>query len=299
MSKQRARKWLNPDNIESMTEYPLIWVGWDYETIAYVIKYKDGSSQTVKIRNDDYQIKAIIDWKENLNKELDWLSKVYESHIRRIENVWELEDWEYLISKRVFKYHEVDWHKERLGFEDEYTAVNPDWLEWVRLALYNIIGRLVASSPYFGKCWEDWYLPDDLHNSLFIEADEIMCCTSYPRTRRVNKIYYLTHFTKENKNIKNAFKNDNTTYDWDICDKTQVTPPTPYWWLREFLSFWILNERQFFVADMLSKDYSKIFIATCLDEPVEVVDMEIENIRLKIQNFLLDWIIGVDEQENW
>lgn len=227
------------------------------EDEVYLVEYLNWDTEVVKIPMSNYKDRALIQWDSTLNDELKTIAGVYERWIRPINNVNETKWDEYVLIKKVHHFDDgVKWEQ-----YITYTAVNPNGIIEARINLFDIIGRLVSSSPFYSNCWIDRFDNSDLHTSLFLEADDIMCSTLYTIKRKVNKIYYLTHFVNSSSQIRNMFKID-LQYGRDVestCDVIQCRDCLTF---KDYNHFWIINEVETKILEMKTEWYKDYQIAS-------------------------------------
>lgn len=281
----RVKRYHNKKSIAKIIEIPVIHFWKEWEIMNYIIEYIDWDCECIKLRRDEYRGRALMQGLKSMNDELNVLSYEYEKYIREVENIKDCKRGEYILTKTYYKYDE---NKKRCWTWVSHIAIKPSKLLQYRLNLYDIVWRLVSSSPHYSKCWDWWFKSEDLHTSLFIEADEIMCSTFCPRERRVSMIYYLTHFINSNTPIRNAFKIDkefDNTIDNDVIG-TEIDNPN-YWWIEDYYKNGIIDEVEMKIMDMLCNGHKIWNIAKNVWIKQAEVKERIEDIKEKIKVFMM------------
>lgn len=264
---------------------PMIKIGDDRDIMNYLIEYKDWSYEIVRVDKENYRERALLQGQKSINDELNALSYEYEGAIREIEKISDFKKGEYILTKKYNAYNEDG---KKIGVREVNIAVNPTILLESRIKLYDIVGRLVSSSPHFGNCWTQRFKVWDLHTSLFIEADEIMCSTFCPRERRVSKIYYLTHFVNSNAPIKNAFKIDKE-FDNELHDDivaTEINNPE-FWTVEDYYKLWIIDNFELCILSLIERGHKEKYISTCLWISDKRLKEKLEDIQEKLKCFIL------------
>ena len=281
MAKKRYSDRKEISNIKML---PMIKIGEWWDIMNYIIEYNDWEYEFIRINKNNYRDRALLQWEKSINDELNRLSYEYERHIREVNWIKDCKEWEYLLTQQYLTYDELG---KRNWYQSINIAVEYNWLSDARINLYDIIGRLVSSSPYYNRCWTSWFKDDDLYTSLFIEADEILCSLRCPREKRVSKIYYLTHFMNENKTIWNNFKVDK---EFDIAvDKvvsSEVSNPL-YRWIHDYHKFWIIDDIELCILLLIEKWYKENYISTCLWINKKKLKDRMNDIKEKLKCFIL------------
>lgn len=259
--KNKTKRWYKPSNVANKKEFKVVklWDGIERDE-KWIVTYLNWDVEIVSIPYYNFRERALIRWDKNLSDELRSISYIYDKNIRTIQSINEAKRNEYTIIRKI---HVYDDDGNCIGNKEIYTAVKPQGLDHARIELYDIIWRLVSSSPFYNNCWLDRFVWSDLHTSLFLEADDILCSTALTNERRVNKIYYLTHFMKSSTPIVNMFKLD-TEYGREIETHREVVPCIGQWTFKDYCRFWIIDETELMALELKEGGYKDGKIAETL-----------------------------------
>lgn len=272
-------------SIEYTTPYPQYHLNWDYDKIWYLINYTDGDCKSVKLDKSDYRKRVeVMGWEKSMYAEIEGLANIYDKYCTLVDEHYVPKEDECIMTKDVILVWE-DGKKHRC---EGYVAQKYKELEESRLHLHDLIWRLVSCSPFSKWVGDYWFKYEDLHNSLFIEADVILSSPDIAKDKRISKIYYLTHFTKANKNIRNAFSPDGVYGEETLYNSVEDDLHLKSSWFTswDLFRFWVINDVEFDVLLLREMWYTNWYISTLLWIYQDKIDDMLKKMRDKVVIYL-------------